>query len=192
MTLFNNKYRIESARLNGWDYSSPGYYFVTICTHDRKQILSEIINGQVRLTPIGLIINEEWLRTGTIRENVALHEYVIMPNHLHGIIQIKPYGSTSDSVEIAVETSCHGVSTGNTWENAQPDKCHWKPGVLGAIVGQFKIQVSKRARSGGYHDFRWQPRFHDHIIRDSGELYRIRHYIIGNPKQWKKDRLNRQ
>lgn len=185
MSLFRNTYRVESSRMPEWDYSSPGYYFVTVCTYDRKQILSKIIDGQVHLKPIGLIANEEWLKTESIRKNVALHEYVIMPNHMHGIIQIKSSVSTSVSTsEIPVETPCHDVSTGNGGNVKRSDAYHWKPGVLGAIVGQFKIQVSKRAHRGGNPDFQWQPRFHDRVIRDAEELFRIRQYILNNPKKW--------
>lgn len=86
--LFRGKYRIPSTRLRGWDYASAGLYFVTICVKHRVPCLSEIVNGAVHLSPIGEIVAEEWQRTAHIRANVVLDAWVIMPNHLHGIIGI--------------------------------------------------------------------------------------------------------
>ena len=89
MTLFKGKYRVESARLRGWDYTSAGWYFVTLCTRNRECVLGEIVNGVVHLSPIGELVAREWLKTEQVRVNVALDEWVIMPNHVHGIIVIK-------------------------------------------------------------------------------------------------------
>src|SRR5512135_1100423 len=88
MTLFKNKYRIESARLRGYDYSSPGLYFVTICTKNRVSYFGDVVNGKMELSPMGNIVADEWQKTPDIRANVQLDEWVVMPNHLHGIIWI--------------------------------------------------------------------------------------------------------
>jgi putative transposase len=212
MALFRNKYRVESARLTVWDYSTPGYYFVTVCTNDRKCILSEIKDGTVILTPIGEIVKEEWERTGSIRKNVSIHEFVIMPNHLHGIVQIEsqnpvetPWHGVSttatgvsttatgvSTMATGVSTMAIGVSTNNIGNTAKSNSkpSNWKTGVLGAIIGQFKIQATKRTRHSGFSNFQWQPRFHDHIIRDNHELFRIRQYIRDNPANWDDDEQN--
>jgi putative transposase len=214
MALFRNKYRIESSRLAGWDYSKPGYYFVTICTRNRKCFFSEIKNGIAVPTPIGKIAIEEWERTGSIRKNVTIHEYAIMPNHVHGIVQIVKTPCTIDETPSRdaskypteyglsmtyvtksqenssgarfVKTPCHGVST----EEPHEQRSHWKSGVLGALVGQFKIQVIKRAHLSGFSDFQWHPRFHEHIIRDMNGLIAIRQYIRDNPANWDEDEEN--
>lgn len=167
MTLYKGKYRIESARLPGWDYAGAGWYYVTICTYGQACFLGEVVGGLVILSVAGQIVAEEWSKTPQIRANVALDVWVIMPNHLHGIIVINE-----------VETSRRDVSTGGL-----------QSGSLGAIVGQFKAVCTKRIWAAGYRDFRWQARFYDHIIRDDGDLNRIREYIQNNPAQWEMDKL---
>jgi REP element-mobilizing transposase RayT len=198
MTLFNNKYRIESARLPRWDYSSPGYYFVTICTKNREYFLSDVINGYVVLKPAGIIANEEWLATPLIRPNIEIGEYIIMPNHIHGIIRIKSsphFVQTSrcgvssvlpnkSGIPHIYETPHRDVSTDDKSKTPR----NWNPGVLGAIIGQYKNVVKKRIRKSVLPEFDWQPRFWDRIIRDDRELYTIRRYIRNNPRNWDKDR----
>lgn len=166
MDKFQGKYRIKSTRLPGWDYGSPGYYFVTICTRDRIPFFGDVTAGKMRLSPIGEIAAEEWAKTGEIRPNVVIDEWVVMPNHMHGIIVI-------------VDTPRRGPSTGNP---------HWKPNTLGAIINQYKSKCTKRIRAAGYVDFGWQRRFYDHIIRDERALHGIRRYIADNPRKWGRDR----
>jgi putative transposase len=171
MTKFTDKYRVESVRLRGWDYASMGWYFVTICTHQRACMFGRVVKGDVELSPAGEIVAEEWQRTAQVRLTIDLDAWIIMPNHVHGIITIKNDG-------LLVETPRRGVST-----NA------WKPNSLGAIVNQIKSVCTKRIRAAGYPDFAWQARFHDHIIRDEPELNRIRRYIHDNPLTWTLDDL---
>ena len=82
----NPRYRSSSLRLSWWDYSQAGWYFVTICTQDRQCVLGDIVKGSVVLSPAGLIVEEEWRRTATVRQQVGLDEFVVMPNHVHGIV----------------------------------------------------------------------------------------------------------
>ena len=181
MTLYKNKYRIKSARCPNWDYTSDGYYFVTICTYNRQCFFGNVIAGKMQLSDIGLIIAQEWQKTPQIRSNVQLDEWVVMPNHLHGIIIINN----------PVETFRRNVSTTN--DDTQPktnNKSRLKSNSLGSIIGQFKSVCTKQIWKMGFNDFRWQTRFHDHIIRDEESLHRIRQYIINNPAQWELDRNN--
>jgi putative transposase len=206
---FRNRFRIPSARLSGWDYASEGYYFVTICVKDRLTSLAKIIDGDVLLSPIGEIIAEEWKRTAEIRKNVKLDAWVIMPDHVHGIIGIVPSDNLKfetprrnniesphrknvetprwDDVETPhwknVETLRRGVSKPNAAAYMA-----WKSDSLGSIIGQFKSKSTKRIRGAGYCDFAWQMRFYDHIIRDNDDLERVRRYIRENPGKWGKDR----
>ncbi|BAZ05607.1 hypothetical protein [Calothrix sp. NIES-3974] len=100
MTLYKNKYRIESARCNKWDYTSAGYYFITICTYKKQSFFGEIIDGKMNLSPIGKILAVEWQKTELIRPYVELDAWVIMPNHFHGILIIhKPTVETTHNVE---------------------------------------------------------------------------------------------
>jgi putative transposase len=115
MTLFKDSYRIESSRLKGWDYSAAGCYFVTICTRDQECWLGNVVDGVMRLSPAGEIVAEEWQKTAAIRENVSLDEWVVMPNHVHGIIIIngeeKPRREVPYRETCQWETPHRGVST---------------------------------------------------------------------------------
>ena len=166
------RYRRASLRLPWWDYSQAGWYFVTMCTQDRRCVLGEIVEGEVVLLPAGLVVEEEWRRTATIREHVNLDEFVIMPNHLHGIVVVN---------EGEGKTPHRGVST---------KKAHLKPDSLGSIMGQFKSVCTKRIRGSGFGPFGWQPRFYEHIIRDESSLETIRQYIVDNPAKWELDADN--
>ncbi len=190
---FKNRYRIPSARMRGWDYAREGYYFVTICVKDRLACLAKIFQGEVHLSPIGEIITEEWEKTAEIRKNVELDAWIIMPDHVHGIIgivhpkTINPEIPRRENDKISgleiVETPRRGVSTPTTAANAA-----WKRNSLGSILGQFKSKTTKRICAAGYFDFAWQTRFYDHIIRDRDDLDRIRRYIQENPTKWEMDR----
>jgi REP element-mobilizing transposase RayT len=203
MSLFRNKYRIASARCPQWDYSSPGYYFVTICTKNREYFLSDVVHDKIVLKPAGIIANEEWLATPKIRPNIEIDEYIIMPNHIHGIIRIKSSPRIVQTPRCGVssvlsdksgnpniqEPPHRDVSTDDKSKNIKnKTPKNWKPGVLGAIIGQFKNTTKRLIRKSALPEFDWQPRFWDHIIRDDRELYAIRRYIHNNPRNWDKDR----
>jgi putative transposase len=87
-TRFRQKYRIETTRLKGYDYSRPGNYFVTICTRKRKPFLGELIKGKINLSEAGIIVSECWFDLPNHYPNIILDEFIIMPNHIHGIIRI--------------------------------------------------------------------------------------------------------
>jgi REP element-mobilizing transposase RayT len=172
--LFKNKYRVESTRLKGWDYAAAGWYFVTLCTRQRECFFGEVQASGMQLSPLGVIVAEEWEKTATIRPNVELDEWVVMPNHLHGIIIIKSGAAEmppETPVETPVETPRRGVS-------------RLKSGSLGAIIGQFKSICTKRIWAAHSRSFGWQSRFYDHLIRDERALKNIRRYIVNNPAQW--------
>lgn len=184
--LYHNKYRVESARLRGWDYSQTGSYFVTICVKDKNRIFGNIINDEIVLSPIGNIARHEWLKTAELRKNVKLDEFIIMPNHFHGIIFIYPI--------VVVETQ--RADTVETQRAASLQPLHFnkpspKPNSLSAIIRSYKSAVAKSIHEK-YPDipFQWQSRFHDHIVRDDSELTRIRSYIAYNPSNWEQDEIN--
>lgn len=163
-------YRRQSRRLQSWDYASNGYYFVTICVKDHENILGDIIDGNIELSDIGKIVKEEWLKTGLIRKNVYLDEWVIMPNHLHGIIKMEKPTSQRDVATINETTNKNNKTLISQ--------------SIGAIICQFKSMVTKRARQLGDNDFKWQERYYDHIIRNEKGLDEIREYIVNNPSKW--------
>jgi REP element-mobilizing transposase RayT len=174
--LFKNKYRIKSIRLEHWDYSSNGAYFVTICTKNRINYLGEIINGKMELSEIGGITKNELLKIPMLRNNVLLDEWVIMPNHVHIIFII-------DMIPPFVET-CLGMSLRAKYNRFS------KPisGSLSMIVNQYKSAVKRECNKSNFRQFTWQPRFYERIIRNENELNRTREYIINNPIKWEFDR----
>ncbi len=178
MTLFQNKFRVESTRIKGFDYSTPSWYYVTVNTKNHVNWFGVVKNSKMILNDIGKIVDEEWLRTKEIRKNVDLDYYVIMPNHFHGIIILDETGN--------VETR-RGVSLQYQNENqfSKPIK-----NSLSIIVNQFKGSVKRWCNKNGYSNFKWQPLFYDHIIRNEEELYKIRKYIADNPLKWEIEKQN--
>jgi len=177
-TLFHNKYRIPSARWQGWDYGSSGWYFVTICTKGREYHFGEIRDNKMRLSPAGRIVRNEWRRTARLRPNVALDAFVIMPNHVHGVIVINEPRH--------VETLQCNVSTQRI--QSPMSIISPRPGSLPSIIRSFKSITARIIHDGGIPQFQWQPRYHDRIIRDADALKQIRQYIQNNPRMWGRDR----
>ncbi|MBI4454476.1 MAG: hypothetical protein HY644_01110 [Acidobacteria bacterium] len=211
MTLYRQKYRVESTRLKNWNYDSNGYYFVTICALEGKSFFGRIEEEQVHLSPIGKIVEEEWRKTGKIRANICLDKWILMPNHLHGIVVIMNEGARipSEWPQRETETPSRGVSTGHwplittehqplvetPWRGVSTTlscaaRSQWRPNSIGSIIGQFKSICTKRIRAMGVSDFGWQSRFYDHIIEDDESLNEIREYIINNPRKWELETHN--
>ena len=214
MILFRNKYRIESARLPNWDYSSAGFYFIIICTRNRIQYFGKIVDGKMVLSKTGVIADRFWREIPNHFTNVRLDEYVIMPNHIHGIIEIV-YGitehpaATAVPAAITVETPKLGVSTefadntetGTVNTETKTNGCvngdkgtgksdaSMKKPTLGIIINQFKRICTITTHKKDI-PFAWQPRFYDHIIRDDVSLNKIREYIKNNPINWDTDEEN--
>jgi REP element-mobilizing transposase RayT len=179
---YKNKYRIQTTRLPGWDYGWNGVYFVTICTQHRIQYFGSIEHDQMQLSDIGALANEYWNAIPEHFPFVRLGAYVIMPNHVHGIIIIeKPE---------PVETPNLGVSTIQTMHAETPNlgvsTVKWKSGTLGVIINQYKriVTISARVIDPA---FGWQSRYYDHIIRNDEEYNRITDYIVQNPTNWEED-----
>ncbi|MEA3334793.1 MAG: transposase, partial [Chloroflexota bacterium] len=218
MTKFRNKYRVESTRLPGWDYASPAWYFVTICTRRRIEFFGQVTDGQLRLSDLGQIAHRFWQNIPRHHLHVAVDESVIMPNHAHGIIVITwpgtndtippgetppddagPDGKTLSNGGGAVEMLYNDGEPGNAetllatslrdntnrFSTISP-----KAGSLSVVIRSYKTAVTKWARRNGRPDFAWQPRFHDHIIRNQRSLDLIRQYIRDNPQRWVSDRHN--
>jgi REP-associated tyrosine transposase len=171
MTLYKNRYRVDSTRLSHWDYSSPAWYFATICTRDRECSLGEITAETIRLSAAGQVVSEEWDRIPSIWPDVATDEFVVMPNHVHGIVILN---------ETPVETRLRGASTRD--DVRRP--------TLGTVMRQFKSRSTARIWASGNRHFRWQSRFHDRIIRGERELTAIRQYLVNNPAKWALDKEN--
>ncbi|MCC5629383.1 transposase [Nostoc sphaeroides] len=177
---FQGRYRVESTRLPNRNYAANGSYFVTICTSDRLHFFGDVITGNMQLSTIGEIAQQFWAEIPNHFAYTYTDIYVVMPNHVHGIIVIdRPTN---------VETH-HGASLAladDEFNKFSP----LKRNSLQAIINAYKSSVTRWCRKNGYEDFAWQPRFYDHIIRADGSLDRIREYIINNPIKWDKDKNN--
>jgi REP element-mobilizing transposase RayT len=173
--LFKNKYRVPSIRMPNWDYGSHGLYYVTICTKDRINYFGEIVEQQnvetqnietqniasLRRTQIGDVAFNNWIAIPDHFDFIELDEFIIMPNHIHGIIFIN-----------------------------KPDKISWdanKFGVqsqnLASIIRGYKASVKAYSTINNI-EFNWQPRFYEHVIRTEKDYMNIREYILNNPAQW--------
>lgn len=178
-----NKYNPDihhrrSIRLKEYDYSQGGGYFVTICTYNREYIFGSVADGKIELNEWGKMVLEWWNNLLEHYPNISLDEFVVMPNHIHGIIiitdaapmragQPRPYKKTAPNSETQKHT-------------------------LGRIVAFFKYQSTKHINGlrGTPGISIWQRNYYEHIIRSENELNRIREYIIGNPFKWETDEEN--
>ncbi len=168
----------RSVRLNGYDYRRNGLYFVTVCTNRHECLFGTVVDGEVILSAIGRIVAEEWQRTAELRENVELDAFVVMPNHIHGIIVIR--NNDERAFRRDASTAAHGEPNRTLQANS-----------LGAIIGRFKGKVSRCV-----HDMPkcrdltvWQRNYFDHIIRSEKSLQAIREYVAMNPARWTEDSL---
>ncbi len=197
MKKFNNKYRIESTRMQNWDYAWKGSYFITICSANREYFFGDILDGKMELTAIGKIVRSEWLRTFEMRPdmNLTCGEFVIMPDHFHAIITIgkNQYNRADrnagrDTNRCRVAMHCVPTMTTNQNKNQPKNKFGAQSKNLASIVRGFKSSVTKNARRI-QTDFAWQSGYHDHLIRNDQEYKRIKYYIINNPKKWENDKF---
>ena len=183
MNFIVDIHRRRSIRLRDFDYSSAGAYFVTICTFERECLFGEIVDGVMRLSCFGEIVRDEWIRTQTLRSDVELDEFVIMPNHFHAILVINNVGAT------------RWVALDGPWQSENRATQRVAPttgpvsGSVGAIIGQFKSAATKRINPlrnnpGGAV---WQRNYYERVIRTDRELDNIRQYIADNPARWADD-----
>src|SRR5690606_5048323 len=182
--LFQKTYRISSARASWWDYGADAAYFVTICTKSRIPYFGKVIDGMVQLSEIGEMAQQCWSEIPVHFPFVILDEFVVMPNHIHGILVIDK-GNTDNNGNVETQD----------FASLQTDHTRYKPVVniygpqsknLASIIRGFKIGVTKSAKLM-HADFAWQSRYHDHIIRDQAEHERIVSYIQDNPLYWQDD-----
>ncbi|WP_461640387.1 transposase [Labilibaculum euxinus] len=174
MKKFQNKYRIPQARAVWWNYSNEGSYFVTICTYKKQLFFGSITDQKMELSEIGKLAHQFWCGIPDHFPFAKLHAFVVMPNHVHGIIEI------FNSEETLHATSVHN---GSDSKNEKMAAISPKKGSLASILRSYKSAVTKEARKTD-PDFEWQERFYDHIIRDDQEYHRIENYINNNPRKW--------
>ena len=184
-------HRRRSVRLQGYDYARAGAYFLTICANNRVCLFGDLVDGEMRLNAAGRVVIEEWARTAAIRPRIGLDTYIVMPNHIHGIIVIGGAGCrgtlqraptderqpTSDSMQRAPTVERFGQPTSDS---------------IPTIIRLFKSAATKRIneirRTPGVTV--WQRNYYEHVIHNDESLNHIREYIVNNPAQWEYDREN--
>jgi putative transposase len=218
MTYNPDIHHRRSIRLQGYDYSSAGAYFITMCTQNRECLFGNIIVGA---TPCGcpisppracpeMVLNQAGAMVQTVWDEIPIHytrteidEFVVMPNHIHGIIVIGAVGATpcgcpDPGTGASGQNNGQARGPGNNGQARGPAPTG-KTGILslGDIVHRFKTMTTKRYADGvkqlwwqSFAGKLWQRNYWEHIIRNEMELNRIREYIHDNPSQWESDRLN--
>ena len=217
--LFQNKYRIPSSRLQTYDYSGQGMYFITICTKFMQHFFGKIINdpltkiAKLQQTEIGEIAESEWYKSLEMRPdmNLDIGEFIVMPNHIHGIMIIGKNEFNSGETKLNENSkspghselnanaesnslrrdAMHRVSTQSTPQSTPQSKNAFAPQSknLASIMRGYKSAVTTYARKNNIK-FEWHIRYHDHIIRNEEEFLRISNYIKNNPSKWPDDKFN--
>ncbi|MDD4294154.1 MAG: transposase [Candidatus Omnitrophica bacterium] len=166
MDIFHKR---KDLRLKNFDYSNNGYYSITICTKNRQNIFGEIINRGMVLNDMGDIVRNTWMDLPNHHANIQLDEFVVMPNHVHGIIIINN--------SVGNRPACSFI------------ECQ-KTNNLSIMIGSFKSTVSRKINKLNKSEFKWQKSFYDQIIRTDESLDNIRKYIVDNPFNWDVDKNN--
>ncbi|MDQ5929410.1 MAG: REP-associated tyrosine transposase [Bacteroidota bacterium] len=215
MSKFKNKYRIESNRKPDWNYADNGLYFLTIVTQNRVCNLGRIENNEMLLSDFGKIVLTEWMKSFEIRNELILDEFILMPNHLHAIVEIDNELNKNLVVNPPVEThgrasqnaEMHGVETHGVETHGRASLHEIKrnppirlPKSISSFISGFKSSVNSKidnfidennlniAKYNRNNHF-FQPNYHDHIIRNDFEYLAIKDYIKNNPLNWDNDSL---
>ncbi|RYM32502.1 hypothetical protein ERX46_14610 [Brumimicrobium glaciale] len=199
---YKKRYRVASHRKLNWNYSANGYYFITIITQNRVCNLGEIKNNRMILSEFGEIVKEEWLKSFQIRSELIQHEDIIMPNHIHAIVEINQSGKRND---LKIKRPPKREDYQQNHEKFRHLKIKRNrpirlPQSISSFIAGFKSSVNTKIDdyideqqlnipkyNRNNHFF--QPNYHDHVIRDDDEYQSIKYYIRFNPKNWNYDRL---
>jgi REP element-mobilizing transposase RayT len=188
MVFFHNRRHRKPNRLHGYNYSSPGHYFVTICTRKKAPYFGEVKNEVMVLNEAGMATKKCWRDLPNHYWNCVLDEFVIMPNHLHGIVVID--NNHHNNAGNCFVGNGHGLVGNGLKPFPTMPITMIKKYTLSEIVRGFKTFSSKKINKIQTDRFQWQKSFYDHIIRDKTALQKIREYIRMNPMKWDSDRNN--
>ena len=172
MSYDPNKHHRRSIRLSGYDYSQKGIYFVTVCTQNREHLFGKIENGEMQMNDAGRMVEFTWFDLPNHNSHIVLDEFVVMPDHVHGVILI-----TDGNADVDVGAGSEPAPTEPTPTERHP---------LSEIVRQFKTFSAKRVNQirGITGIPVWQRDYYEHIIRNDAELDHVRQYIANNPAKW--------
>tara|TARA_R110002050_G_scaffold11122_2_gene37815 strand:- start:18061 stop:18654 length:594 start_codon:yes stop_codon:yes gene_type:complete len=192
---FKNKYRIESNRFPGWDYSGSGFYFLTFVTQNRICNLGEIVNSKIELSEYGQIVAQKWVKSFEIRKELFCDSVQIMPNHIHAIIKLDK--SELDDTESTI--SIEKIFDINNFFR-EPAEFRMRPKSISSFVAGFKSGVNSsiddfidanklKTDKFNRNNHFFQPDYYDHIIRNKSDYFRIKKYIENNPSKWAEDAI---
>jgi putative transposase len=185
-------YDRRSIRLKEYDYSQPGAYFITVCVKDKTCLFGDIVDNEMRLNDAGNMVKKWWFQTAEKYKDIELDEFVIMPNHFHGIIVINNdyHNNCRGAVSAPIVVSSIPIKPGG--ETPPLQKTESPKRTLGNIVAYFKYQSAKQINqiSNMPGCLLWQRNYYEHIIRSENEMDRIRQYIAENPFKWAEDEEN--
>ena len=170
MTYNLTTHRRKSIRLQGYDYSQAGLYFITLCTHDRRPLFGEIVDRTMVLNTAGRIVEKCWCAIPDHFPRVTLDEFVVMPNHVHGIITVGANNHLPLQSNEIYRPLQHGTFR-----------------TIGSIVWGFKIGVTQWFRANTDIHAVWQRNYYEHIIRNEGAYLKIAECIQANPQRWEED-----
>lgn len=205
-------YYSDSIRRKDWDYRRSSWYFITICTDARLPYFGEVRDGVVGLSSTGCVAASYWQKIVELNERAVLDAFIVMPNHVHGLLGLLPErkactsppdaeettGANEASAEASLESndasaeSARSSTTKPEASNPKGGHDHMsrispEAGSVSTILRSYKSAVTKRVRGSLRTDFGWQRRFDDHIVRNRRAFQRIRRYIRKNPASWKRD-----
>jgi REP element-mobilizing transposase RayT len=196
MTYDPQRHHRRSVRLQGYDYTQPGAYFVTVCTQDRASLFGEILEEQIRLNEAGGMVQRMWAGLPDHFPFLKLGEYVIMPNHLHAILVLTDLGDHEDR-PYGMMMDRRGESCIRPFDLARDHPRGTLTGTVGRVVQAFKSITTHEYVQGvqrrGWPPFAkrlWQRNYYEHIIRNELELNDVRRYIQENPARWATDENN--
>lgn len=195
---YRRTFHSHSIRREDWDYRRSAWYFITICTDRRLPYFGKVRDGIMGLAPAGCVAARYWQKIAELNDRVVLDAFVVMPNHVHGLLGLmprqnvdaSPEGGSSDPNESASRSTTNRPRASNTAKDLDEYMSRISPeaGSVSVIVRSYKTAVTKRVRGTILTDFGWQSRFDDHIVRSEPAFYHIRRYIQNNPARWERDR----
>ena len=187
MTNFSEKYRADSHRLKGWNYADAAIYFITIVTEHRACVFGDIKEGEMILSDFGQIVADAFSKSFEIRKELLLHEFILMPNHLHALVEILPQNAN----ELPNQPLIKDCDSENKMPNRKPKSISsfiagFKAATVKLIddfIDENKLNIPKYNRNNRL----WQKNYHDSIVFKYMSYRKIKKYIQNNPKQWADD-----
>ena len=196
MKVHPQEHHRRSIHLKGYDYNRPGAYFVTMVTYQREDLFGEIVNCETRLNWTGKLVKREWERLPHRFPHIQLDEFIVMPNHIHGLILIidPGRGTAANNEDKDIKITHRAPAANHAPANRLPANQEQfgkpVPGSIPTIIRSFKSAVSLRVNRSRFSLSApvWQRNYFERVVRDQSELDRIRAYILQNPTQWADDR----